>query len=48
MLTELELGPTARDNLTASEADDLGRKLEAGKENAPTRPHPKVRPVRRR
>jgi hemerythrin-like domain-containing protein len=32
--------PSLRDNLTAAEADDLGRKLEVGKENAPTRPHP--------
>ena len=28
--------------LTAAEADDLGRKLEVGKETAPTRPHPKT------
>jgi hypothetical protein len=32
--------PSLRDSLTAAEADDLGRKLEVGKENAPTRPHP--------
>jgi hypothetical protein len=31
-----------RDNLTAAEAEDLGRKLEEGKVNAPTRPHPKT------
>lgn len=34
--------PSLRNNLTAAEADDLGRKLEVGKENAPTRPHPKT------
>jgi hemerythrin-like domain-containing protein len=39
---ETTVWPSLRDNLTASEADDLGRKLEAGKETAPTRPHPKT------
>ena len=34
--------PSLRNNLTAAEADDLGRKLQVGKENAPTRPHPKT------
>jgi hypothetical protein len=34
--------PSLRANLTAAEADDLGRKLQVGRENAPTRPHPKT------
>jgi len=34
--------PSLRNNLTAAEADDLGRKLQVGKENAPTRPHLKT------
>jgi hypothetical protein len=39
---ETTVWPSLRDNLTAAEADDLGRKLEEGKVNAPTRPHPKT------
>jgi hemerythrin-like domain-containing protein len=37
---ETSVWPFLRPTLTASEADDLGRKLVEGKENAPTRPHP--------
>jgi hemerythrin-like domain-containing protein len=32
--------PALRAALTADEAENLGRELEDGKENAPTRPHP--------
>lgn len=32
--------PSLRAALTAEEAENLGRELEDGKENAPTRPHP--------
>jgi hemerythrin-like domain-containing protein len=39
---ETTVWPSLRDNLTAAEAEDLGRKLEDGKVNAPTRPHPKT------
>ncbi len=39
---ETTVWPSLRDSLTAAEAEDLGRKLEVGKENAPTRPHPKT------
>jgi hypothetical protein len=39
---ETTVWPSLRDNLTAAEAEDLGRKLEVGKVNAPTRPHPKT------
>jgi hemerythrin-like domain-containing protein len=39
---ETTVWPSLRDNLSASEADDLGRKLEEGKKTAPTRPHPKT------
>jgi hypothetical protein len=39
---ETTVWPSLRDNLTAAEAEDLGRKLEEGKVNAPTRPHPKT------
>lgn len=39
---ETTVWPSLRDNLTAGEAEDLGRKLEEGKVNAPTRPHPKT------
>jgi hypothetical protein len=39
---ETTVWPSLRDNLTVAEAEDLGRKLEEGKVNAPTRPHPKT------
>jgi hypothetical protein len=39
---ETTVWPSLRDNLTAAEAEDLGRKLEEGKVNAPTRPHRKT------
>jgi hemerythrin-like domain-containing protein len=37
---ETAVWPPLRAALTADEANDLGRKLEKGKETAPTRPHP--------
>ena len=37
---ETTVWPDLRGALSAAEADDLGRKLAAGKETAPTRPHP--------
>jgi multidrug efflux pump subunit AcrA (membrane-fusion protein) len=39
---ETAVWPSLRANLPVEEADDLGRKLEAGKKTAPTRPHPKT------
>jgi hypothetical protein len=39
---ETTVWPSLRDNITAAEADDLGRKLEEGKKTAPTRAHPKT------
>jgi hypothetical protein len=39
---ETTVWPSLRAKITAAEADDLGRKLEAGKETAPTRPHQKT------
>ncbi|HET9080277.1 MAG TPA: hemerythrin domain-containing protein [Trebonia sp.] len=39
---ETSVWPYLRAALTAEQAHDLGHKLEAGKESAPTRPHPKT------
>jgi hemerythrin superfamily protein len=39
---ETSVWPYLRAALTAGEADDLGREIEAGKKTAPTRPHPKT------
>ncbi len=39
---ETSVWPYLRAGLTAGEADDLGRELEAGRKTAPTRPHPKT------
>jgi hypothetical protein len=39
---EIQVWPGLRVALSAQEADDLGRKLEAAKTSAPTRPHPRT------
>jgi hemerythrin-like domain-containing protein len=39
---ENRVWPGLRTALTEQEAQDLGRKLEAGKKTAPTRPHPRT------
>jgi hemerythrin-like domain-containing protein len=39
---ESAVWPHLRSVLTAEQADSLGRQLAEGKENAPTRPHPKT------
>ena len=39
---ESAVWPRLRSVLTAEQADSLGRQLAEGKENAPTRPHPKT------
>jgi hypothetical protein len=41
---ETSVWPYLRAALSAEEALELGRQLEAGKEKAPTRPHPKTPP----
>ena len=39
---ETVVWPSLRSVLTAEQADSLGRQLAEGKQNAPTRPHPKT------
>jgi hemerythrin-like domain-containing protein len=39
---ETTVWPSLRSALTAERAEELGRELAEGKENAPTRPHPKT------
>jgi hemerythrin superfamily protein len=39
---ENHVWPGLRSALSAQQADELGRKLEAGKKTAPTRPHPRT------
>lgn len=39
---ETRVWPSMRAALSAEQAEDIGRKLEAGKRTAPTRPHPRT------
>jgi hemerythrin-like domain-containing protein len=39
---ETQVWPRMRATLSAEQAEDIGRKLEAGKKTAPTRPHPRT------
>jgi hemerythrin-like domain-containing protein len=39
---ETHVWPRLRSALTAQQAEEIGRKLEAGKKTAPTRPHPRT------
>ena len=39
---ETHVWPSLRSALSAQQAEEIGRKLEAGKKTAPTRPHPRT------